>query len=186
MVYAVLDIAMTGTYPVEGLRLGLSRGEALHLVGWMAAGTVLVQPLAGWMADRFGSRQILGWLAFAGLVASIAAGVVSARYLPGRIWPATLVFTLVACAAGGIFPVSLSILGERTPAVVLPRANAAFSAVFGYASLLAPIVTAGFIDVMESYGWLGWAVPSLAILTFAAGLPLVWADRTWVPATSPP
>jgi MFS family permease len=85
----------------------------------------------------------------------------------------------VGAAVGGVFPVSLALLGERTPAALLSRANAAFSAVFGYASLVGPVAAAVFIDLAERLELLGWAVPALALLTFGLGLPLGLADRSW-------
>src|SRR5262249_28087424 len=59
VVFGALDTAVSGTYPVEGQRLGLSRSEALNVVGLMAIGLVLGQPLCGWLADLIGSRLVL-------------------------------------------------------------------------------------------------------------------------------
>ena len=177
VVYAVLDVAMIGTYPVEGQRLGLSRREALDVVGWMAFGTVAIQPFAGWLADAIGKRRVLVGLAGLGIAASIAAGALSSRYLPQSLGAATLAFVLVGAAVGGIFPVSLALLAERTPAPLLSRANALFSTVFGYASLAGPMVAALFIDLAERAGLLGWAVPALSLVTFGAVVPLAIADH---------
>jgi MFS family permease len=177
VVYAVLDVAMIGTYPVEGQRLGLSREQALDVVGWMAFGTILVQPVAGWLCDRFGSRTVLFVLAGVGFGAAAIAGAASAESLPEETLAAVVAFTMMGLAAGGIFPVSLALLGERTPPELLSRANAAFSQTFGYASLLAPVIGASFIDVAERLGLLGWAVPSLALFTFGAALPLALIER---------
>jgi MFS family permease len=177
VVYAVLDVAMIGTYPVEGQRLGLSRVQALDVVGWMALGTVAIQPFAGWLADAVGKRRVLIGLAGLGCLGSIAAGAVSWRLLPDAVTPAAVAFLLVGAAVGGIFPVSLALLGERTPPPLLSRANAAFSTIFGYASLAGPMVAALFIDLAEASGLLGWAVPSLALVTFGAVLPLAVLDR---------
>jgi MFS family permease len=177
VVYAVLDIAMTGTYPIEGQRLGLSRESALDVVGWMAFGTIAVQPLAGSLADRLGTRRVLYALSALGALSSLAAGALSARGFPEALVPATAAFVLVGAAVGGIFPVSLSLLGERTPPELLSRANAVYSTVFGYASLIGPVVAASFIDVAQRVGLLGWAVPSLAFFTFGAALPLARIDR---------
>ncbi len=175
VVYAVLDVAMIGTYPIEGQRLGLSRVEALDVVGWMAVGTVAIQPLAGWLADAFGKRRVLLGLAGLGCAASGAAGALSLRF-PDALPGATAAFVLVGAAVGGIFPVSLALLGERTPPALLSRANAAFSSVFGYASLAGPMLAALFIDLAESMGLLGWAVPGLALVTFGAVFPLIAFD----------
>jgi len=170
-------VAMIGTYPVEGQRLGLSRVQSLDVVGWMALGTVAIQPVAGWLADAIGKRRVLLGLAALGFAASAAAGAISSLDLLGALPAATISFVLVGAAVGGIFPVSLALLGERTPPPLLSRANAAFSTVFGYASLVGPLVAALFIDLAESLGLLGWAVPSLALVTFGAVLPLALLDR---------
>jgi MFS family permease len=177
VVYAVLDVAMIGTYPVEGQRLGLSRVQALDIVGFMAFGTVAIQPFAGWLADAIGKRRVLVGLAGIGVAASLAAGAISSRYLPEALGAATLAFVLVGAAVGGIFPVSLALLGERTPPPLLSRANALFSAVFGYASLAGPMVAAVFIDLAERANLLGWAVPALSLVTFGVVVPLAVIDR---------
>ena len=177
VVYAVLDVAMIGTYPVEGQRLGLSRVQSLDVVGWMALGTVAIQPFAGWLADAIGKRRVLLGLAGLGFVASAAAGAISSLRLPEALPEATVAFVFVGAAVGGIFPVSLALLGERTPPALLSRANAAFSTVFGYASLVGPMIAALFIDLVERLGLLGWAVPALALITFGVVLPLALIDR---------
>jgi MFS family permease len=177
VIFGSLDTAISGTYPVEGQRLGLSRSESLHIVGLMAFGLVMGQPLAGWLADKLGVRRVLGSLAVFGVVSSIAAGFASRLIIAGnRTWAAVM-FTLIGIAVGGTYPISLKIMGDRTPPEKLPRVNARFSGTYGYASLAGPIISAFGIDVMESFGYLGWAVPGLAGLTLALLLPLVRWDR---------
>jgi MFS family permease len=181
VIFGSLDTAISGTYPVEGQRLGLSRSESLHIVGLMALGLVMGQPLSGWLADKFGVRRVLGSLAVFGVAASIAAGFASRLILVGnKIW-AAITFTLIGVAVGGTYPISLKIMGDRTPPEKLPRVNAQFSGAYGYASLAGPIISAFGIDVMETLGYLGWAVPGLAGLTLALLLPLVMWDRRFAP-----
>ncbi|HEY7699014.1 MAG TPA: hypothetical protein VIE88_11395, partial [Vicinamibacteria bacterium] len=61
---------------------------------------------------------------------------------------------------------------------LLSRANAAFSTVFGYASLVGPLFAALLIDLAQSFGFLGWAVPALAFVTFGVVVPLAVLDRS--------
>lgn len=180
VVFGALDTAISGTYPVEGQRLGLSRSESLHIVGLMALGLVMGQPLSGWLADKFGVRRVLGSLAVFGVASSIAAGFASRLILVGNKTWAALAFTLIGVAVGGTYPISLKIMGDRTPPEKLPRVNARFSGTYGYASLAGPIISAFGIDVMESFGYLGWAVPGLAGLTLALLLPMVSWDRRFI------
>jgi MFS family permease len=177
VVFGALDTAVSGTYPVEGQRLGLNRSEALNIVGLMAVGLVLGQPLCGWLADRFGSRLVLGLVATLGVFFSIAAGLASRLIVQGQTTWAAVTFVCIGAMVGGTYPVSLKLMGDRTPPEMLSTANARFSALFGVASLLGPLAAALAIDVMESLGYLGWAVPGLAGLTLAALLPLVLWDR---------
>jgi len=177
VVFGSLDTAISGTYPVEGQRLGLSRSEALNIVGFMALGLVVSQPRCGWLADKFGSRLVLGFLATLGVAVSLAAGF-AARLIPaGNTIRAAVTFAGIGAAVGGGYPISLKIMGDRTPSVKLPIVNARFSGVYGLASLIGPLLAAFGIDVMENLGYLGWAVPGLAGLTLAMLLPLVMWDR---------
>ena len=177
VVFGSLDTAISGTYPVEGQRLGLSRSEALNIVGIMALGLVIGQPLCGWLADKFGSRLILGVVATLGVFFSIAAGFASRLIPEGNIIWAAVTFTSIGAAVGGSYPISLKIMGDRTLPENLPRVNARFSTFYGLASLAGPLIAAFGIDVMESFGYLGWAVPGLAGLTLAVLPPLVIWDK---------
>ncbi len=177
IVFGALDMAIAGTYPVEGQRLGLSRSEAMQIVGFTALGMVFSQPLCGWLADKFGARKTLAGIGIFGILCCIAAGVLSQRVLAGeKIW-ATVAFVGIGVGVGGTYPVSLKILGDRTPPEKLPIANARFSMLYGYASLFGPILSAFAIDVMETLGYLGWAVPGLSGITMAILLALVIWDK---------
>lgn len=177
VIFGALDTAISGTYPVEGQRLGLSRSEALYIVGVMALGLVCGQPLGGWFADKFGARMVLGIVAIWGVIGSLAAGFASRLILEGnKTWTA-VTFAAIGTAVGGSYPLSLKIMGDRTAPEKLPMVNARFSAMYGYAALVGPIISAFGIDMMESLGCLGWAVPGLSGLTLATLLPLVIWDR---------
>jgi MFS family permease len=177
IVFGALDTAISGTYPVEGQRLGLSRSGALNIVGIMALGLVMGQPLCGWLADKFGPRLILGLIAIFGVVFSITAGFASRLIPAGNVFGAAVAFAGIGAAVGGSYPISLKLMGDRTPPEKLPRVNARFSGMYGLASLAGPLIAALGIDLMESLGYLGWAVPGLAGLALALLLPLVLWDR---------
>ncbi|NUO79580.1 MFS transporter, partial [candidate division KSB1 bacterium] len=79
VVFGALDTAISGTYPVEGQRLGMTRSETLRIVGIMAFGMVAGQPFAGWLADKFGARRPIAAVTIFGMLCCFAAGVVSQR-----------------------------------------------------------------------------------------------------------
>lgn len=160
-VFGALDMAISGTYPVEGQRLGLMRSESLNLVGLMALGLVASQPLAGWLADKLGARAVLKSVALLGVGCSAAAGWLSQHLIAGDLSLLSAAFVGIGMAVGGSYPVSLKLLGDRVHRSLLPSANAKFSATYGYAALLGPLLASVGIDVMERLDLLGWAVPGL-------------------------
>jgi SP family arabinose:H+ symporter-like MFS transporter len=186
VVFGSLDTAISGTYPVKKQRLGLSRSETLHIVGLMAFGLVVGQPLCGWLADKFGSRRVLVAIAVVGVVVSVAAGFASQLIPAGNKFWAELAFIGIGAAVGGSYPISLKLMGDRTPSEKLPIVNARFSTMYGLASLAGPLLAAFGIDVMERLGYLGWAVPGLAGITLAVLLPLAaWDGKFFIESNSP-
>lgn len=177
VVFGALDTAISGTYPVEGQRLGMTRSTALQIVGFMAFGMVAGQPVAGWLADKFGARRPIAGIAIFGIMCSLIAGIFSQRIPSGDIFWSAVAFGGIGVAIGGIYPMSLKVLADRTTPENLPLANARLSMFYGYAALFGPLLAALGIDLMERLGVLGWAVPSVCILTLTIMLFLVWRDR---------
>lgn len=177
VVFGGLDTAISGTYPVEGQRLGMTRSETLHLVGIMAFGMVAGQPFSGWLADKFGARRPLVVLVSLGIVCSMAAGYFAHVMSALNKFEIALSFCGLGVAIGGVYPIGLKVLADRTAPENMPRVNARFSMLYGYAALVGPLLAAFGIDAMERLGYLGFAVPSVCVLTLAVMLGLVWRDK---------
>lgn len=176
VVFGGLDTAISGTYPIEGQRLGMTRSETLQIVGVMAFGMVAGQPFAGWLADKFGARRPLVVLATLGIACSLAVGIFSQLVPAINKLGIAVSFCGLGVAIGSVYPIGLKVLADRTRPENLPRVNARFSMLYGYAALVGPLLAASGIDVMERFGYLGYAVPSVCALTLALMLGLVWRD----------
>ncbi len=177
VVFGGLDTAISGTYPVESQRLGMTRSETLRIIGVMAFGMVGGQPLAGWLADKFGARRPLVALAALGILCSVAAGHLAHFMTETSTIGIAAAFCGLGVAIGGVYPIGLKVLADRTAPENLPRVNARFSMLYGLAALVGPLLAAFGIDVMERFGYLGFALPSVCVLTFFVMLALVWRDR---------
>lgn len=177
VVFGGLDTAISGTYPIEGQRLGMTRSETLQIVGVMAFGMVAGQPFAGWLADKFGARRPLVVLATLGIACSLAVGIFSQLVPAINKLGIAVSFCGLGVAIGSVYPIGLKVLADRTRPENLPRVNARFSMLYGYAALVGPLLAASGIDLMERFGYLGFALPSVCMLTLAAMLGLVWKDR---------
>ena len=177
VVFGALDTAVSGVYPVEAQRLGFQRSIALNIVGMMALGLVLGQPLAGWLADKHGPRSPLTMLSVFGILCSLAAGYCSQVLQQDGRLPITAAYFGIGIAVGGIYPISLKLLADRAAPRALPHVNARFSGCYGYSALIGPIVAAIGIDLMQFFEVLGWAVPGLCGLTLVLFLILVRRDN---------
>jgi len=177
VVFGALDTAISGTYPVEGQRLGLTRSETLRIVGIMAFGMVAGQPFAGWLADKFGARRPIAAVTMFGILCCFVAGAISQHMTTINTFWIAAAFCGIGIAIGSVYPISLKVLADRTVPENLPLANARFSTLYGYAALIGPLLAASGIDAMERLGYLGWAVPSVSALTLAIMLALVWRDK---------
>ncbi|MGH7496594.1 MAG: MFS transporter [bacterium] len=179
VVFGALDTAVSGVYPVEAQRIGFQRSEALHIIGRMALGLVLGHPLAGWLADKYGVRLPLVLMSVFGIACSFAAGHISQTLQHAGRESITLAYFGIGIAVGGIYPISLKLLADRATPAALPHVNARFSGFYGYSALIGPILAAVAIDVMESFGILGWAIPGLCGITLLLFLFLIRLDRGW-------
>jgi MFS family permease len=145
------------------LALGHAEATVSALLGALFAGVVLAQLPVAWLADRLGRLRVL--LACHALLLVGLACVPWAR-------PAGLVggwlFVLGACC-GALYPLGLALLGERTPAEGLARANAWYLACNCAGSLSGPLVIGLAIDAFGLRAQ--FAAGALAVLAVLA----VWA-----------
>jgi MFS family permease len=116
--------------------LGIGYGEAGAglLMGSLFAGVVLAQLPLAWLADRLGRHRVL--LCCHGL---LLAGLIS---LPWLSHPAPLAawLFLLGAGCGALYPLGLSLLGERVPTAALARANAWYLASNCAGCLSGPLV----------------------------------------------
>lgn len=174
VVFGGVDTAMSGTFPIEAHRIGLERGQIMNIIGVLFIGTLLAQPVTGWMADRFGARPAMLSAAIIGLL-----GCLGAAWAGLNQHSAMLFFSWfwVGWAAGAAYPVGLKVLGDRCPPGMLATANARYSGAYGYASLFGPMLAAGGIDLAGRLQLQGSGVPLVFSSIFVFLFALIWWDR---------
>jgi MFS family permease len=104
-----------------------ARGFTTEAAGTLMAvtmiGVILFQVPVSWLADSCGRIQVL-----LGCYAVVVLGLVVMPWLTSGIWLAIVLFGFGACT-GAMYPLGLSLLGEKTPDQALPRAYAWYLAV---------------------------------------------------------
>lgn len=165
--FAAFEAMMLTLLPVYGLQQGFSQETALLMASVVVVGDAALQLPLGWMADRV-PRQALFRACGAVLLLS-SLGVPLLLHTP-LIWP---LWVLFGASAGGLFTLSLILIGERYRDDELVRANAHVSQLWGIGCLVGPLVTGAASQ------WLsGHALP-LMMAIGAAGF--VWLARRDVP-----
>lgn len=133
LAFGLMDGTTLGLMPIYALALGLEGEAASWPLTVMVAGSVALQYPMGWLADRWGPRQVLPACA-----AVCAAGGFLLPALEPNSLPffATLVIWGGACFA--IFTVSLMLVGRRFRGPALSTASAALTMLWGLGAVVGP------------------------------------------------
>lgn len=132
-VYALLEATQFALLPVYALARGVSEGVAAGLLSIWLSGNILFQYPLGWLADLSSRRAVmLGCVALAFLGQLLVPFVFS---VPALLWP-----LLVALGGlmGGLYTMSLALVGERFRGPELTAANTAFVMTFQLGTIFGP------------------------------------------------
>ncbi|MFV3306983.1 MFS transporter [Pseudomonas sp. NY15181] len=135
VLFAGFEAMILTLLPVYGVQQGFTQAVALAMVSTVVVGDALLQLPIGWLADRI-SRQTLFKGCGTVLLAS-SLGIPLLLHSPA-IWP---VLVLFGASAGGLFTLSLILIGERYRDDALVRANAHIAQLWGIGCLIGPLAT---------------------------------------------
>lgn len=139
---SIAGSSIAGTYSFSNIQLG-------YVFSAFLVGYALFQPLAGWLADRFGSRRVLAagvlwWGVFTALVAAV----------PSKIGHALLAFVAIRFLLGVgeavVYPASNQFVSYWIPTQERGIANGwIFAGVGAGAGITPPLIT----YIMLRWGW---------------------------------
>jgi MFS family permease len=131
--YALLEASYFSFLPVYALSLGMGERAAAGLLSVWLSGNILLQYPLGWLADRWRRRRVMALCtgaAVAGLLLTpFAAGT------PGLLWP---LLVLLGGMMGGLYTLSLALVGERFRGPDLAQASTAFVMTFQLGTVVGP------------------------------------------------
>jgi MFS family permease len=172
-VYAVLESACFALLPVWALGFGTSERAAAGLVSVWLSGNILLQYPLGWLADRWRRKRVMALCAVAAalglLLVPVAVGA------PTLLWA---LLVLLGGTMGGLYTLSLTLIGERFRGADLAKANTAFVMTFQIGVVAGPPYTGA---VMQQAGAASFPL-ALVLPLLALGVVLLTGDRT---ATAP-
>jgi len=135
VLFAGFEAMILTLLPVYGIQQGFTQAVALAMVSTVVVGDALLQLPIGWLADRI-SRQTL--FKGCGIVLCLSSLGIPLLLQHSAIWP---VLVLFGASAGGLFTLSLILIGERYRDDALVRANAHIAQLWGIGCLIGPLTT---------------------------------------------
>ncbi|MFA7891576.1 MFS transporter [Pseudomonas putida] len=163
--FASFEAMILTLLPVYCLQQGLSTEIALFMVSTVVVGDAVLQLPIGALADHMSRRALFTGCASALLGSSLAIPLLLHTW---AIWP---VWVLFGASAGGLFTLSLVLIGERYRDDALVRANAHVAQLWGIGCLLGPLLAGAGSQWIS-----GHALP-LLMAAGAAGLVVLTRRR---------
>ncbi|MFL5140967.1 MAG: MFS transporter [Microvirga sp.] len=173
-VYALLEASQFALLPVYALDRGMTEGMAAALLSIWLSGNILSQYPLGWLADRWPRRLIMAACAAIACVGQLL--VQSAVGIPALLWP---LLVLLGGVMGGLYTLSLALIGERFRGADLTQANTAFVMTFQLGTIVGPPYAGAFMQAAGVPSFPLALVPPLTILAvaMAAGARMVQRPR---------
>ena len=131
--FAAFEAMILTLLPVYCLRQGFTTDIALAMVSTVVVGDALLQLPIGALADRMSRRTLFTGCAVVLMLSSLAIPLLIDTLL---IWP---LWVLFGASAGGLFTLSLILIGERYRDDSLVRANAHVAQLWGIGCLIGPL-----------------------------------------------
>ncbi|WDY57961.1 MFS transporter [Pseudomonas sp. PSKL.D1] len=163
--FAAFEAMILTLLPVYCLQQGFTTEVALFMVSTVVVGDAVLQLPIGALADHMSRRTLFTGCAVTLLVSSLAIPLMLQTPL---IWP---LWVLFGASAGGLFTLSLVLIGERYRDDELVRANAHVAQLWGIGCLLGPLLAGAGSQWIS-----GHALP-LLMAVGAAGLVLLTRRR---------
>lgn len=141
LAFGLVETTLFALMPLYGLSLGYDEAEAALLLSVLIAGNIVMQLPIGWLADRWSARGMV-------IVCAVVGGLGLA------LWPLALDVYAIALPLlligggilGGLYSLSLTLLGTRFRGGDLAVANTAFVLMYQVGAMIGPAVTGSLMN----------------------------------------
>jgi MFS family permease len=164
--YAALESAQFALLPVWALDAGMGERTAAGLISVWLSGNILLQYPLGWLADRWQRRRVMMLCTGLAALGQLLVPLVVAA--PALLWP---LLVLLGGTMGGLYTLSLVLIGERFRGTDLTRANTAFVMTFQLGAIAGPPFTGATMDLAGQASFPLALLLPLALLGLVLALP---------------
>ena len=166
-VFAAGDAVLLTFLPIYAVGIGLDEVDGIRLLTVLAIGSMALQYPIGWLADRVSNRAIAAAIG----VALLAGSAAFPWALPHTVIGMVFMF-FYGGALGGLYTLSLVLLGRRFEGADLSAASAMLSVMFCIGAFIWPSLGGG---AMDRFG--GSAMPVVLMAAYAMFLLIVAGAR---------
>ncbi|GGE06465.1 MFS transporter [Marinithermofilum abyssi] len=156
--YGFLEASLSGSFPVYGLRQGLSPAWVSVLLTAFVYGSLLFQVPLGMLSDRWGRKQVLGSVCLLGTV-----GMAVVPFFMANAAALLVLFTLLGGLLGSLYSLGMAFMADQVPHRYLPEANAWANAHFAVGCMIGPY-TGGWLIQYVGGGSLFWLIAGALLL----------------------
>ena len=166
-VFAAGDAVLLTFLPIYAVGIGLDEVDGIRLLTVLAIGSMALQYPIGWLADRVSNRAIAAAIG----IALLAGSAAFPWALPHTVIGMVFMF-FYGGALGGLYTLSLVLLGRRFEGADLSAASAMLSVMFCIGAFIWPSLGGG---AMDRFG--GSAMPVVLMAAYAMFLLIVAGAR---------
>jgi MFS family permease len=159
VLFGLFEGATLALLPVWGVQIGLSPDVAASTLSAIYFGGIVLQLPLGWASDRIAR---LGVLRLCGVAVFLASALIP--FLGASVIATFVVLFLWGGFAGALYPLALSMAGDRFRGRQLVAANAAVVMGYGFGALAGPVFGGAAMAVSGPHGLI-WLV-ALAVVIF--------------------
>jgi len=149
VVFGLYEAALVNLLPIWGVRSGLDQRLTAATLSAVFFGSIVLQVGIGWLSDRLSRQAALRLCGVVGLAG--AALLANVTVPPAMLFVALFVW---GGTASGIYPVALSMAGDRFRGGELVSVNAAMIMAYGLGGLVGPPLGGIAMDIRNPQGLL--------------------------------
>lgn len=144
---------------------GLAQADAANRMAGFVLLAVLMRPVGGWLADRYGSTRIL-----AGALGVVSIGALAQSSAPSLVPAGTIAFLAMAAALGAASGATFALVALLAPADKVGSVTGIVGAAGGLGGFVPPLVMGVVYGQFGSYaiGLIALAVVAASALVFTA------------------